>query len=64
PDPEVRIRYTMDASIPDEAATLYDGALEIESKGSLRAVAFKDGHHPSEAASRSYLFDSISNAPS
>ncbi|MEM9820596.1 MAG: lamin tail domain-containing protein [Bacteroidota bacterium] len=32
PDPEVRIRYTMDASIPDEAATLYDGALEIESK--------------------------------
>ncbi|MEM9823225.1 MAG: GEVED domain-containing protein, partial [Bacteroidota bacterium] len=57
PDPEVRIRYTMDASIPDEAATLYDGALEIESNGSLRAVAFKDGHHPSEAASRSYLFD-------
>lgn len=49
------IRYTLDGTEPTENATEYTEALTINESATLVAKAFKDGYHPSEQATATYI---------
>ena len=55
PDPDARIYYTLDGTVPDEASTPYTGPLSIEKTAAVRAVAYRDGYLPSDPACATYL---------
>ncbi len=46
-DPEAKIRYTVDDSIPTEASPIYTRPLRLTKPTALRVRAFRDGHKPS-----------------
>jgi len=50
------IRYTLDASTPNESSPVYDGPIEISGNTIVRARAYADGFLPSEVYTQSYLF--------
>jgi hypothetical protein len=43
-DPEARIHYTLDDSIPTEASPIYTRPLRLTRPTALRVRAFRDGH--------------------
>lgn len=57
------VRYTTDATIPNESSTLYTGPINVESSAVLRARIFQNGFIPSPAFSRAYLLDGEHDIP-
>ncbi|MBN2473869.1 MAG: lamin tail domain-containing protein [Pirellulales bacterium] len=55
--PGATIRYTTDGSEPTEATGVeYTGPLTISSTTTLRAAAFKEGYHPTNVDTQTYVF--------
>lgn len=52
--PGAAIYYTLDGSLPTQASTLYNNAVNLSSAGTIRAVAFTTGWTPSVAAVANY----------
>ena len=46
---DTTLRYTLDGSLPDEDAPVYDGPIEITEPTTLRVRAYKEGYLPSAA---------------
>lgn len=59
------IRYTTDGSEPSaEHGTLFSSPIPIASTTVIRAIAYKDGHAPTNIDTQTYLFDSdLVNSP-
>ncbi len=55
-NPEARIYYTLDGSIPSAASIFYEAPLRIEQITCLRAVAIREGSIPSAVSTRTWLF--------
>ncbi len=53
--PEVEIRYTLDGSAPDSAASLYTAPIALDSGAVVRARTFDKGCFPSPIASTTYF---------
>ena len=51
------IRFTSDATVPDEESPIYSYPLEINSNTVIRARIFKDGYLPSQVQSKSYIIN-------
>lgn len=63
-DPSVTIYYTTNGSYPDDDEEMYNGESIIVNKTqSVRAVAYKDGHAPSQVRTRNYMFDPSNKMP-
>ena len=60
PTPGAQIRYTLDGSEPDAAATLYGSPITISSDRIVRARAFLTGHVPSATVTHTYLINESS----
>ena len=52
----VAIRYTLDATEPDESDALYQGPIQVEKNTIVRAKGYRDGQLPSLTYTASYLF--------
>jgi hypothetical protein len=51
------IRYTVDGSKPtSEHGIVYGAPIHVEHTSVFRVAAFKDGHHPSDIETRTFLF--------
>jgi len=64
--PSTTIRYTTDGSQPTElSGTDYTGPLTIDSTTTLRAVAFKEDHHPTNVDTQTYIYldDVLAQSP-
>ncbi len=46
---DATLRYTLDGSLPDENAPVYDGPIEVTEPTTLRVRAYRDGYLPSAA---------------
>ena len=57
------IRYTLDASIPDENSPAYTEPISISSNTVVRARVFSPGYIPSNSQSRTYLIDASHDLP-
>lgn len=55
PYPGAEIRYTIDGSDPDEASTLYSGAINVVANTVLKARAYLSNWQPSEVAVAYYV---------
>lgn len=54
-DPDARIYYTLDGSTPTESSTPYTGPISVDKTTAIRAVSYRDGCLPSNAACATYL---------
>ncbi|MCA9735642.1 MAG: CotH kinase family protein [Deferribacteres bacterium] len=61
--PESIIRYTLDGSLPTEAAALYVNSLPIDQTVVLRAREFRSSYMPGAVLTRTYLIDEPRNMP-
>ena len=59
----VVIRYTTDGSEPTSSSRRYDGPIDVEESGSVRARSFKSDFAPSFVVTQSYLIDEELNLP-
>ena len=57
------IRFTLDASDPDENSPEFRGPIDINKNMVVRARAFKPGAAPGKIASRTYIFDAKPTLP-
>ncbi len=57
------IRYTTDASIPDETSTLYENPISLDSSTVIRAIAVGDDFSPSPISTNTYLFEETHTIP-
>ena len=57
------IRYTLDASIPDEHDLVYSGPIDIDQNTVVRARVFQPDFLPSATQSRAYLVDVSHDLP-
>jgi len=55
-EPDCRIHYTLDGSVPTQTSALYTGPLTVSKSACIRAAAFKDKYLPGKTSTRSYLF--------
>jgi len=62
-DPSFTIRYTLDASEPDESSEVYNGQLNISKTTVIRAKIFKEGLIPSATQSNVYLIGKTHSLP-
>ena len=60
---EGSIYYTTDGSEPTEASNLYSGPISISENTVITAACFSQGRVPSEAVSRTYLFEDPHSVP-
>ncbi len=51
------IRYTLDASLPDEQSLIYSTAINVEKNTVIRAGVFRPQYLPTHIASRTFLVD-------
>ena len=51
------IYYTTDGGTPDTSSQVYGGAFEVGASATVKARAYKAGHHPSSIVSANYLID-------
>lgn len=51
---DATIRYTTDGTDPNETSAEYTGAVTLEDGQTIKAKAFRDGHKPSDIASKKY----------
>jgi len=63
PDPGVSIFYTTDNSLPNNNSIEYSGPITIDETQSIRAIAYKSDHAPSQVKTKSYLFDQSATLP-
>jgi hypothetical protein len=61
--PGAVIRFTTNGDIPTEASPAYTAPLSVTTNVVLRAVAFADGHLPSETALATYLIMAVGPQP-
>lgn len=55
--PGVEIRYTTDGTLPSrDHGERYEGPIDVKTTTILRAVAFAEGHEPSDVDTQTYLF--------
>src|SRR5690606_30448360 len=52
--PGAAIHYTLNGNLPTANTPLYEGPIRIDSTVTLRAIAFREGGHPSEVFSGQY----------
>lgn len=62
-DPSFTVRYTLDASEPNESSEIYTDALDISSTTVVRAKIFKEGLIPSATQSNVYRIDKVHSLP-
>ena len=62
-DDEAIMRYTLDATIPDENAQVYTQPLDITTNTVVRARLFKQGYIASATSSRTYIIDNTHSLP-
>ena len=60
---DAQIRYTLDGSVPDENASLFNGSLVVEESVILNARTFKEDILPSSAVSATYVIGNVTNIP-
>lgn len=53
--PDVRVFYTLNGSLPDAASNLYTQPLVVDSNTVIRCIAVADGYLPSETVYRTFL---------
>lgn len=63
PDPLEVIRYTTDASIPNETSPIYSQPISINENTVIRASVFRDGFLASTSESRTYILNSSHSLP-
>ena len=66
PTPDAVIRYTLDGTRPTaEHGKVYDKPIQVERTSVFRVAAFKEGHHPSDIETRTFLFvsDVVKQSP-
>lgn len=66
PTSDAVIRYTLDGSEPtSEHGNVYDAPIQVERSSVFRVAAFKDGHHPSDIETLTFLFltDVVKQSP-
>lgn len=61
--PPEQIRYTLDATIPDENAPLYTSPIPINQNSVVRARIFRPNYLPSATQSHTYLFNTDHQLP-
>ena len=57
------IRYTLDATVPNENSPIYSDPIEIDMNTVVRARVFRQGYLPSRTQSRSYLVNASHDLP-
>lgn len=61
--PDSRIHYTLDGTLPDESAPRYREPLRITGNTILRAIVLRDDHLPSRTVSRTWLYEQPHDLP-
>lgn len=55
PDPDARIYYTLDGTVPNEAGPRYTAPIQVDQTAAVRAVACREGYLPSNTACATYI---------
>lgn len=58
-----KIRYTLDATVPNPQSPLYSSAISIDGNTVVRAKVFQDGYIPSRTVSRTYITSNTHSLP-